>query len=134
MEFFRIKRDIPFMRYALIFNVISLLTFLIAVGALLTKGLNFGVDFTGGTGMEGHYQQAPDVNGIREKMGKVGFADAAVQTFGTSPDVLIRLPIKPGVSSPQPSAKGLSELPKDRPDVEMPRVEFAGPRVGREPI
>ena len=132
MEFFRIKRDIPFMRYALIFNVISLLTFLIAVGALLTKGLNFGVDFTGGTVMEVHYQQAPDVNGIREKMGKVGFADAAVQTFGTSLDVLIRLPIKPGVSSAQLSEKVLSELRKDTPDVEMRRVEFVGPQVGRE--
>ena len=132
MEFFRIKRDIPFMRYALIFNVISLLTFLIAVGALLTKGLNFGVDFTGGTVMEVHYQQAPDVNGIREKMGKVGFADAAVQTFGTSLDVLIRLPIKPGVSSAQLSEKVLLELRKDTPDVEMRRVEFVGPQVGRE--
>ena len=132
MEFFRIKRDIPFMRYALLFNVISLVTFLIAVGALLTKGLNFGVDFTGGTVMEVHYQQAPDVNGIREKMGKVGFADAAVQTFGTSLDVLIRLPIKPGVSSAQLSEKVLSELRKDTPDVEMRRVEFVGPQVGRE--
>ena len=132
MEFFRIKRDIPFMRYALIFNVISLLTFLSAVGALLTKGLNFGVDFTGGTVMEVHYQQAPDVNGIREKMGKVGFADAAVQTFGTSLDVLIRLPIKPGVSSAPLSEKVLSELRKDTPDVEMRRVEFVGPQVGRE--
>ncbi|MBI2292959.1 MAG: protein translocase subunit SecF, partial [Betaproteobacteria bacterium] len=52
MEFFRIKRDIPFMRYALIFNVISVVTFLIAVVSLATKGLNFGVDFTGGTVME----------------------------------------------------------------------------------
>ncbi len=132
MEFFRIKRDIPFMRYALIFNVISLITFLVAVGALLTKGLNFGVDFTGGTVMEVHYQQAPDVNGIREKMGKVGFADAAVQTFGTSLDVLIRLPIKPGVSSAQLSEKVISELRKDTPDVEMRRVEFVGPQVGGE--
>ena len=105
MEFFRIKRDIPFMRYAFIFNVISLLTFLVAVGALFIKGLNFGVDFTGGTVMEVHYQQAPDVNAIREKMAKVGFADAAVQTFGTSLDVLIRLPIKTGVSSAQLSEK-----------------------------
>ena len=132
MEFFRIKRDIPFMRYALIFNVISLLTFLVAVGALFTKGLNFGVDFTGGTVMEVHYQQAPDVNAIREKMAKVGFADAAVQTFGTSLDVLIRLPIKTGVSSAQLSEKVMSELRKDAADVEVRRVEFVGPQVGRE--
>ena len=132
MEFFRIKRDIPFMRYALIFNVISLLTFLVAVGALFTKGLNFGVDFTGGTVMEVHYQQAPDVNAIREKMAKVGFADAAVQTFGTSLDVLIRLPIKTGVSSAQLSEKVMAELRVDNPTVEMRRVEFVGPQVGSE--
>ena len=132
MEFFRIKRDIPFMRYALIFNVISLLTFLVAVGALFTKGLNFGVDFTGGTVMEVHYQQAPDVNAIREKMAKVGFADAAVQTFGTSLDVLIRLPIKTGVSSAQLSEIVMSELRKDAADVEVRRVEFVGPQVGGE--
>jgi preprotein translocase subunit SecF len=132
MEFFRIKRGIPFMRYALIFNVISLLTFLVAVGALFIKGLNFGVDFTGGTVMEVHYQQAPDVNAIREKMAKVGFADAAVQTFGTSLDVLIRLPIKTGVSSAQLSEKVMSELRKDAADVEVRRVEFVGPQVGGE--
>ena len=132
MEFFRIKRDIPFMRYALIFNVISLLTFLVAVGALFIKGLNFGVDFTGGTVMEVLYQQAPDVNAIREKMAKVGFADAAVQTFGTSLDVLIRLPIKTGVSSAQLSEQVMSELRKDAADVEVRRVEFVGPQVGSE--
>ena len=132
MEFFRIKRDIPFMRYALIFNVISFITFLVAVGALVTKGLNFGVDFTGGTVMEVHYTQAPDVNGIREKMTKIGFADAAVQTFGTSLDVLIRLPIKQGVSSAQLSEKVMAELRLATPDVEMRRVEFVGPQVGGE--
>ena len=132
MEFFRIKRDIPFMRYAFIFNVISLLTFLVAVGALFIKGLNFGVDFTGGTVMEVHYQQAPDVNAIREKMAKVGFADAAVQTFGTSLDVLIGRRIKNGVSSAQLSEQVMSELRKDAADVEARRVEFVGPQVGRE--
>ena len=132
MEFFRIKRDIPFMRYALIFNVISLITFLVAVGALVTKGLNFGVDFTGGTVMEVHYDQAPDVNHIRENLAKVGFADAAVQTFGTSLDVLIRLPIKQGVSSAQLSEQVMAELRKDNPKVETRRVEFVGPQVGGE--
>ena len=120
------------MRYALIFNVISLITFLVAVGALVFKGLNFGVDFTGGTVMEVHYTQAPDVNGIREKMTRIGFADAAVQTFGTSLDVLIRLPIKQGVSSAQLSEKVLAELRTSTPDVEMRRVEFVGPQVGGE--
>jgi preprotein translocase subunit SecF len=132
MEFFRIKRDIPFMRYALIFNVISFITFLVAVGALATKGLNFGVDFTGGTVMEVHYEQAPDVNKIRDSVGKIGFTDAAVQTFGTSLDVLIRLPIKPGVSSAQLSEQVMNELRKDNPKVETRRVEFVGPQVGGE--
>jgi len=79
-----------------------------------------------------HYQQAPDVNAIREKIAKVGFADAAVQTFGTSLDVLIRLPIKTGVSSAQLSEKVMSELRKDAADVEVRRVEFVGPQVGGE--
>ena len=98
MEFFRIKHDIPFMRHALVFNVISIITFLVAVGSLATRGLNFGVDFTGGTVMEVHYAQAPDVNKIRETMGRIGFADASVQNFGISLDVMIRLPVKPGLT------------------------------------
>ena len=122
------------MRHALIFNVISLVTFLIAVGSLATKGLNFGVDFTGGTVMEVHYEQAPDVNRIRENVARIGFTDAAVQTFGTSLDVLIRLPIKQGLSSAQLSEQVMAELRKETPSVEMRRVEFVGPQVGGELI
>jgi len=134
MEFFRIKRDIPFMRYALIFNVISALTFLIAVVSLATKGLNFGVDFTGGTVMEVSYAQPPDVNKIRESMTKLGFADAAVQNFGTSRDVLIRLPVKQGLTSAQLSEQVMTELRKDSDTVQMRRVDFVGPQVGSELI
>jgi preprotein translocase subunit SecF len=134
MEFFRIKRDIPFMRYALIFNVISAVTFLIAVASLSTKGLNFGVDFTGGTVMEVNYAQAPDVNKIRDSMTKLGFADAAVQNFGTSRDVLIRLPVKQGLTSAQLSEQVMAELRKDNATVQMRRVEFVGPQVGSELI
>lgn len=134
MEFFRIKRDIPFMRYALIFNVISAVTFLIAVASLATKGLNFGVDFTGGTVMEVNYAQAPDVNKIRDSMTKLGFADAAVQNFGTSRDVLIRLPVKQGLTSAQLSEQVMAELRKDNATVQMRRVEFVGPQVGGELI
>jgi len=134
MEFFRIKRDIPFMRYALIFNVISAVTFLIAVASLSTKGLNFGVDFTGGTVMEVNYAQAPDVNKIRDSMTKLGFADAAVQNFGTSRDVLIRLPVKQGLTSAQLSEQVMAELRKDNATVQMRRVEFVGPQVGGELI
>ena len=134
MEFFRIKRDIPFMRYALIFNVISLITFLIAVASLATKGLNFGVDFTGGTVMEVSYAQPPDVNKIRESMTKLGFADAAVQNFGTARDVLIRLPVKQGFTSAQLSEQVMTELRKGSDSVQMRRVEFVGPQVGGELI
>ncbi len=132
MEFFRIKNDIPFMRYALVFNVISVITFLIAVGSLATRGLNFGVDFTGGTVMEVHYAQAPDVNKIRDTMTKLGFADAAVQNFGTSLDVLIRLPVKPGQTSAKLSELVRDELRKEDATAEVRRVEFVGPQVGKE--
>ena len=94
MEFFKIKKDIPFMRYALIFNVISFITFLLAVFFLITKGLNFGVDFTGGTVMELNYSQQADIPKIRDTLEKLGYPDVAVQNFGTSRDVLIRLPLR----------------------------------------
>jgi preprotein translocase subunit SecF len=132
VEFFRIKHDIPFMRYALIFNVISLVTFLIAVGSLAIRGLNLGVDFTGGTVMEVAYAQAADLGKIRESMARLGFSDASVQNFGTSRDVLIRLPVKQGVSSAKLSELVMEALRKDDSRVEMRRVEFVGPQVGRE--
>ncbi|MCE9641595.1 MAG: protein translocase subunit SecF [Betaproteobacteria bacterium] len=134
MEFFRIKNDIPFMRHALMFNVISIITFLIAVGSLATKGLNFGVDFTGGTVMEVHYSHAPDVNKIRETVSKLGFTDAAVQNFGTSLDVLIRLPVKQGLTSAKVSETVRDELRKEDSTAEVRRVEFVGPQVGKELI
>ncbi len=132
MEFFRIKRDIPFMRYALIFNVISIITFLVAVIALSTKGLHFGVDFTGGTVMEVSYSQPADLNKVRDAVARLGFTDAAVQNFGSSRDVLIRLPVKQGVTSAKLSETVLQELRKDEPKVDVRRVEFVGPQVGKE--
>jgi preprotein translocase subunit SecF len=132
MEFFRIRRDIPFMRYALIFNVISLITFLVAVGALATRGLHLGVDFTGGTVMELSYQQPPDLNEIRSRMVKVGFADPSVQNFGTSRDVLIRLPVKEGLTSAKLSELVMNELKQLDSTAELRRVEFVGPQVGKE--
>jgi preprotein translocase subunit SecF len=132
MEFFRIKRDIPFMRHALVFNVISLVTFLLAVVSLATKGLHFGVDFTGGTVMEVSYQEAADLGRIRDAAAKLGFTDVAVQNFGSARDVLIRLPVKEGVSSAKLSETVMEELRKVDPKVELRRVEFVGPQVGRE--
>ena len=132
MEFFRIKRDIPFMRHALIFNVISIITFVVAVGSLATRGLNLGVDFTGGTLMEVTYPQSADLNRIRDHMARLGFTEAAVQNFGSSHDVLIRLPVKEGVTSAKLSETVLQELARDEPKVEIQRVEFVGPQVGEE--
>jgi len=132
MEFFRIKKDIPFMRYARMFNVISLITFLVAVGSLATKGLNLGVDFTGGTVMEVSYPQPAQLDKIRASMAELGFTEAAVQNFGTARDVLIRLPVKEGVTSAKLSEQVLENLRKDEAAVEMRRVEFVGPQVGKE--
>ena len=132
MEFFKIRRDIPFMRYALIFNVISIVTFLIAVVSLGFLGLNLGVDFTGGTVMEVAYAQAADLNKIRDAVARLGFTEASVQNFGTSRDVLIRLPVKQGLTSAKLSELVMQELKKDDKTVNMRRVEFVGPQVGRE--
>ena len=132
MEFFRIKRDIPFMRYALVFNVISIVTFLIAVGALAVRGLHLGVDFTGGTVLEVRYPEAANLGHIREAMSRLGFTDAAVQNFGTSSDVLIRLPVKQGITSAKLSEQVMAELERLDAGVKLQRVEFVGPQVGRE--
>ncbi|MCE2999861.1 MAG: protein translocase subunit SecF [Betaproteobacteria bacterium] len=132
MEFFRISKSIPFMRYALFFNIISLITFFVAVGSLATKGLHLGVDFTGGTVIEVTYQQAPELDPIRERMIKLGFSEPAVQNFGTARDVLIRLPVKEGLTSAQLSEQVMAELRQMDPGVVLQRVEFVGPQVGKE--
>ncbi len=132
MEFFKIRRDIPFMRHALLFNVISVITFILAVFFLITRGLNFSVDFTGGTVIEVSYSQAADLSKIRETVAKLGFNDPSVQNFGTSRDVLIRLPLKQGITSAQLSETVMASLKKDDATVQMRRVEFVGPQVGKE--
>ncbi|MES2561753.1 MAG: protein translocase subunit SecF [Pseudomonadota bacterium] len=132
MEFFRIKRDIPFMRHALIFNVISILTFLIAVGSLAIKGLHLGVDFTGGTVIEVTYPHPANLGQVRDAMASLGFTEASVQNFGTSHDVLVRLPLKEGVAPAKVSEMVLAELTKADSTVKLQRVEFVGPQVGRE--
>ena len=132
MEFFRIKRDIPFMSWGKYTTFISLATFILSVFFLATKGLNFGVDFTGGTVMEVGYTQSADINKIRDVLAKLGMPDASVQNFGTSRDVLIRLPAKPELSSAKLSEIVMAALRQDDNSVEMRRVEFVGPQVGKE--
>lgn len=132
MEFFRFKRDIPFMSWGKYTTSISLITFIVAVFFLVTKGLNLGVDFTGGTVMEVSYAQPADLNRIRSTLIKLGMADASVQNFGTSRDVLIRLPAKADLSSAKLSETVIAELRADNEAAELRRVEFVGPQVGKE--
>lgn len=132
MEFFKIRRDIPFMRHALIFNVISFATFALAVFFLITRGLHLSVEFTGGTLMEVNYTQAADVGKIRDTVSGLGFTDVQVQNFGTSRDVMIRLPAQKGVSTAQQSEKVLAALKAASPEVTLRRTEFVGPQVGDE--
>jgi preprotein translocase subunit SecF len=132
VEFFKIRRDIPFMENALVFNVISLVTFLAAVFFLTTKGLHLSVEFTGGTVMEVNYTQPVDVETVRREVARLGYNDVQVQNFGTARDVLIRLPAQKGVSSAQQSDRTLSALKAVDPSVSLRRVEFVGPQVGEE--
>jgi preprotein translocase subunit SecF len=132
VEFFKIRRDIPFMRNALVFNVISLITFLAAVFFLVTRGLHLSVEFTGGTVMEVNYSQPADIENVRRAVASLGYADVQVQNFGTARDVLIRLPAQKGVSSAQQSDRTLATLKATDPGVTLRRVEFVGPQVGEE--
>ena len=132
MEFFKIKKDIPFMKHALVFNAISFLTFALAVFFLFTKGLHLSVEFTGGTLMEVSYSQPADLNKVRSTVAGLGFAETQVHNFGTARDVMIRLPAQKGVSSAQQSEKVMAALKADAPDVTLRRTEFVGPQVGDE--
>ncbi len=132
MEFFKIRKDIPFMRHALIFNAVSLITFLLAVFFLFSRGLHLSVEFTGGTVMEVSYAQPAELEKVRSKVASLGFTDVQVQNFGTSRDVMIRLPAQKGVSSAQQSDKVMAALKADAADANLRRTAFVGPSVGEE--
>ena len=145
MEFFRIRRDIPFMKHALVFNVISLVTFLLAVVFLVTRGLNFSIEFTGGVVIEARYEQAANLEGIRNSLDKAGVHEPQVQNFGTSRDVMIRLAIKdatnPALTKIDESTKKpvfdadkftALALAQGGANGKVMRVEFVGPQVGKE--
>ncbi len=131
MEFFKIRRVIPFMRHALVFNIISLLTFAAAVFFLAYKGLHFSVEFTGGTLVEVSYKEAAKVEAIRETLEKAGLK-SEVQNFGSSRDVLIRLPVEKGQSTAALSQKVTELLKAGDATAEVRRVEYVGPQVGEE--
>src|SRR5436853_7172870 len=112
MEFFRIHRDIPFMRHALVFNIVSLLTFLAAVFFLATKGLHLSIEFTGGTLIEVSYAQSADINRTRASVEALGYGEVQVQNFGTSHDVLIRLPVRKDVKQTEVAGRVFEALCK----------------------
>jgi len=132
MEFFRIKKDIPFMRHALTFNIISLVTFLLAVFFLVSRGLHLSVEFTGGTLIEVRYEQAADLEKIRGTLGNAGFKDYSVLNFGSSQDVLIRLPLKADQQTSKLGESVKTALDAGVPGATLKRVEFVGPQVGKE--
>ncbi len=159
MEFFRIRRDIPFMRHALVFNVISLVTFLAAVFFLATRGLHFSIEFTGGIVMQTSYAQTAEVERIRGNVEKLNFGEVQVQNFGSSRDVIIRLPAARGIKQgevvttvfnalcqAESGAVSTREVTSDKGEVasrpvcsagalepvKLQSVEFVGPQVGRE--
>lgn len=132
MEFFHFKRDIPFMSYGKLTTFISLLTFILAVICLFWKGLNFSVEFTGGTLMEVEYKQGAEVNQVRKSLEALNLGEVQVQALGTNKHLMIRLPNKADTPSAQLSNQVMDVLKKDHADVSLRQVEFIGPSVGDE--
>jgi len=132
MEFFKIRKDIPFMRHVLVFNVLSIIMFSLAAGALTFKGLNLGVEFTGGTVMEVGYSQSADLTKIRDSLESGGMSEAIVQSFGDSRTVLIRLPTKPEITGAKLSDQVFLLLKEDDSQLELRRVDYVGSQVGEE--
>ncbi len=132
MEFFRIHKTIPFMRHALVLNIISFVTFALAVFFLLHRGLHLSVEFTGGTVMEVAYAQSADIGKVRETVAKLGYPDVQVQAFGSSRDVQIRLPAQKGMNATQQSAQVIEALKAGDATATLRGTEFVGPQVGEE--
>ncbi len=137
MEFFRIRKDIPFMRHALLLNAFSLITFLAAIFFIWQKGLHLSIEFTGGTVMEITYPQTAPLDSIRDQIAKVGYTDTQVQNFGSSRDIMIRLPLQRDqtgqvIPSAQQSTAVMQVLEANNSGAKLQRVEYVGPQVGKE--
>jgi preprotein translocase subunit SecF len=133
MEIIKPGTKIDFLRFANIAMVVSALLLLAGIVSLSTRGLNFGLDFTGGTLIELHYPQPPQLEEVRETLEQEGFEEYLVQTFGTASDIVVRIPADAeGEASADISTRVLEALSAEAPDVEMRRVEFVGPQIGRE--
>jgi preprotein translocase subunit SecF len=132
MEFFKIKRDIPFMSYGRLTTSISLITFILAIFFLVSRGLNLSVEFTGGTLMEVSYTSPVNISLVRDKIIKLGYPQATVQNFGTSNSVLVRLPNKKGTNSAELSNQVFSQISSLATNPQIKSVEFIGPEVGQD--
>lgn len=132
IDFFPFRKTIPFMSWGKVTTAISLLTFLFSVWALWDRGLNLGVDFTGGTVIEVSYDQPANLPAIRGALEKTGLPEVSVQSFGTSHDVLIRLPVRGDADAAQTSNSVMAALTAADAGVELRRVDFVGPQVGKE--
>ncbi|HUL97506.1 MAG TPA: protein translocase subunit SecF [Usitatibacter sp.] len=138
MEFFRIRKSIPFMRHALVFNIVSAVVFVLAVVFLAVRGLNFSIEFLGGTVMEVSYKEEANADKIREALDGIGLKDVSVQSFGTSRDMLIRLPLKSAEGTSQnvemqkQADAVMGALKAQDASAELKRVEFVGGQVGKE--
>lgn len=124
--------NINFMGMSKVAMALSLLLVIASLGALLSRGLNLGIDFTGGTLIEVGYPKAVELSGVRDALSKADFKDAVAQHFGTARDVMVRIAPREGESSAELSSKVLAVLNAATPGVEMRRVEFVGPQVGDE--
>ena len=137
MEFFRIRKDIPFMRHALLLNAFSFITFLAAVFFIWQKGLHLSIEFTGGTVMEITYPQTAPLDSIRDQIAKIGYTDTQIQNFGSSRDIMIRLPLQRDqtgqvIPSAQQSSTVMQVLVANNSGAKLQRVEYVGPQVGKE--
>jgi preprotein translocase subunit SecF len=137
MEFFRIRKDIPFMRHALLLNAFSFITFLAAIFFIWQKGLHLSIEFTGGTVMEISYSQTAPLDSIRDQIAKIGYTDAQIQNFGSSRDVMIRLPLQRDqtgkvIPSAEQSTAVMKVLEASHSGAKLQRVEYVGPQVGKE--
>lgn len=131
MEFFRIHKTIPFMKYKFVLNMVSFVSFLIAVYWIFAHGLAFSIEFTGGTQMEVRYPSAVNTEQVRTELKTIS-NEVLVQTFGTASDIVIRVPTKPGYTSGQVAEEVMAVIHKNTPDAQLTRTEYVGPQVGEE--
>lgn len=131
MEFFRISKTIPFMKYRHILNGISVISFVLAIFFIFTRGLSFSIEFTGGTQLEVHYPSAVNTEVVREELKSVS-KEVLVQTFGTASDLVIRMPNRPGQSSGDLAIEVMKVIHKTDPEANLTRTEYVGPQVGEE--